>query len=1209
MRRVPSRRHPSPAPLAVTLAALISACSSASSTPGPDLSVCDAAGFQTLLNAVPPSGGGGPGTTSLKVHYHRDDGAYTGWVLHAWKAAVDPGWAVGYPVAGTDAFGVYYTPTLSAAGGDVGYIFHQGDTKDLPGDQNWTLGPGANEVWRLSGDPVTYTCNPQVPACVAPRDLNRVRVHYLRFDGAYDQWGLHLLPGGGADPAGLAGLTLGDWSNPVALSAMPAYAAAPDGSEVVFDLPVLNPKDGASRTRLEFVVHGLPSNPAGGVENKDGWSSNIVLSYSSIVPVNQLTEIWLVQENPTVFTGPPDLGVVSTTDARAHWLTKKLLKFPNVGRSGTFKLHYSGTGQILAKKGFKVIGADGALALDAFTAAVPGDVAARFKFVSGGVVLTVKDADEARLPTLHKAQLVVTQEDGAGNVLNASTAQVAGALDDLYAAGAAVPDLGATVVAGQTRFKLWAPTAQKVSVCLYDTGSGTASGLEAMTFDASTGVWSAVRPSDLSGKYYKYVSEVFVRGVGLVRNLVTDPYSLSLTTDSKRSYVADLAKAALLPAGWSTVPDPATAPAQIDMVVYELHVRDFSANDLTVPLANRGRYLAFTDTGSNGMTHLRSLAQAGVTDVHLLPVFDIASAKEDPAQRVDLDSPFPELCTRASGVAQSTCDANGGKTIREVLATYGAADERQQAVVNAMKELDGFNWGYDPYHFTAPEGSYASDAADGAKRVVEFRQMVLGLKQAGLRVGMDVVYNHTTGEGQAENSVLDRVVPGYYHRLDGAGAVTRSTCCSNTATEHMMMEKLMSDSAVTWATQYRIDSFRFDLMGHQPRAAMERLKARVNAAAGRTIHLIGEGWNFGEVQDGARFVQASQLSLGGSGIAAFSDRARDRIRGGSPFDSGADLIKNQGYVNGLVYDRNPSATAATMADLHSAADMVRVGLAGSVRDFSFTTYEDTVKTLLAMDYNGQPAGFASEPSEVVNYVENHDNQTLFDINAYKLPTSTSQDDRARVQLLAAALNALSQGVAYFHAGVETLRSKSMDRNSYNSGDWFNRLDWTFSDNYFGVGAPPIGDNQASYPQLKPLLAVSAIKPGAASIQQARDGFLDLLAIRKSSTLFRLRTAADVKVRLTFPNTGSSGEPTVVMGHLDGAGYAGAVFQEALYAVNVDKVAHTITLDAQKDRSWTLHPVQAAVGAADQRPRTQASYASVSGAFTVPPRTTVVWVVN
>jgi pullulanase len=771
---------------------------------------------------------------------------------------------------------------------------------------------------------------------------------------------------------------------------------------------------------------------------------------------------------------------------------------------------------------------------------------------------------------------VLVQEDAAGQVQNATTAQLAGALDDLYAAAAALPDLGATIAGGKTTFKVWAPTAQKVSVAIYDDGIGLTTALLPATNDAATGVWAVSSGADLSGKYYRFVVEVFVRGVGLVRQLVTDPYSVSLSADSKRSYIADLSSLSLKPEGWDGHSAPAKVAAQTDMVIYELHVRDFSANDFSVSAPNRGKYLAFTETGSNGMKHLKALADAGLTDVHLLPVFDIASVPESGCRSV---------------------------------ATGGAADgEAQQAAVTAVADIDCFNWGYDPFHYTAPEGSYASSAGDGARRVVELRAMVKALHEAGLRVGMDVVYNHTTAAGQDDKAVLDRIVPGYYQRLNAAGDVETSTCCSNTASENLMMGKLMIDSATTWAKQYRIDSFRFDLMAFHPRPLMEQLQAAVNAATGRSVQIVGEGWNFGEVQDGARFVQASQLSLNGSGIGTFSDRARDYVRGGSPFDGGDSLVRNQGFINGLFYDDNGSGAGKSKTDLMWAGDIIKVGLAGSIRSFPLHTNWDADLTLEQLDYNGQPAGYVVNPGEVVNYVENHDNQTLFDINAYKLPTSTSKEDRARVQILGAAINAFSQGVAYFHAGIDTLRSKSMDRDSYNSGDWFNRLDWAYGDNDFGVGAPVAGKNGDNWSIIKPLLANPAIKPTGTEIGWTRDAFRDLLKIRSSSTLFRLRSGDDVKARLSFHNTGSTQLPTVLAGHLDGDGYGGAKFKEVLYLINVDKVPQTLTVDAEKGKNYVLHPVHAAAGAADKR-AAMASYDAGSGAFTVPARTAVVFVVN
>lgn len=860
----------------------------------------------------------------------------------------------------------------------------------------------------------------------------------------------------------------------------------------------------------------------------------------------------------------------ATLDARAVWLDGRRLTWPGAN-AGAVKLYHSAKASIVAKPGAKVTGADGALALAPSATALP----ARFKYVASGPVLSLGAADLKRIKELHRGQLVLVQEAPDGTVRDATRIQAAGALDDLYATADNIADLGATPKQNRTTFRLWAPTARNAAVCTYDSGSGRATAVHEMAFDDRTGAWSKQLPRNLSGSYYKYAVDVAVNGMGLVRNFVTDPYSVSLTTDSKRSYVADLDAPNLKPKGWDATRAPSTVKAQTDMVIYELHVRDFSINDPSVPEPTRGKYTAFGETNSNGMRHLKGLAQAGLTDIHLLPVYDIGSVPEK-------DCAVPQPAGSPDG-------------------------ESQQALTRKTAHTDCFNWGYDPYHYSAPEGSYASDPSDGARRILEFRQMVMDLHKAGLRVGTDVVYNHTFIAGQEEKSVLDRVVPGYYHRLNALGGIERSTCCDNTATENRMMAKLMIDSAELWTRHYKIDSFRFDLMGHQPREAMERLQKRVDKAAGRHVQLIGEGWNFGEVANGARFVQASQLSLNGSGIGTFSDRARDAVRGGSAGDSGEAMIRRQGYINGLVYDPNARGGEHKTVDLLRAADMIRVGLAGSVRPFAFQTFDGERRTLEAIPYGDQPAGYASQPGEVVNYVENHDNQTLFDINVLKLPVATPANERARVQVLGMAINAFSQGVAYYHAGIDTLRSKSLDKNSFNAGDWFNRIDWSYQDNYFGTGLPQSDDNGKDWPLLKPYLAHSAaIKPAPSDIAFARDAFRDLLAIRASSTLFRMRSTEDIVQRLRFFNTGPQQEPTVLAAWIDGKGYPGANFAGLSYLVNVDKVAHTVTDEALRGKRLVLHPVHRAANAADKR-AAQARFDSANGSFTVPPRTAVVFV--
>jgi pullulanase len=553
--------------------------------------------------------------------------------------------------------------------------------------------------------------------------------------------------------------------------------------------------------------------------------------------------------------------------------------------------------------------------------------------------------------------------------------------------------------------------------------------------------------------------------------------------------------------------------------------------------------------------------------VHLLPVFDLATVPE-------------RGCTSPDVAA---------------LAGLPPDSDQQQAIVMREARTDCFNWGYDPLHFTAPEGSFATDADDPTVRILEFRRMVQALHAAGLRVGMDVVYNHTSASGQNERSVLDRIVPGYYQRYDASGKVATSTCCDNTATENRMMARLMIDSAVVWVRDHHIDSFRFDLMAHQPREAMERLQTAVNRAAGRHIHLIGEGWNFGEIADGARFVQASQLSLNGSGIASFSDRGRDAARGGGCCDNAEQTVQRKGWLSGNRDARN--------------ADLVRVGLAGTLRSYRMATHDGSTKTLAEIDYAGQPAGFASQPGEVVNYVENHDNQTLFDILTLKLPRDTPREDRARVQVLGLALTAFSQGVAYVHAGVELLRSKSGDRNSYDSGDWFNRLDFTLQDNFWGTGLPPKQDSGDFWPALQPLLADPLVKPQPEHIRFTRDAFVDLLKIRSSSRAFRLATATEVQRRLTLHNTGPQQIPTLMLGHLDARGLEGGGFSELLYAINADTTPAALPLPALQGRRFVLHPVHRAADAADPRPAREARWDAATGTLTVPPRTALVYVLE
>jgi pullulanase/glycogen debranching enzyme len=874
--------------------------------------------------------------------------------------------------------------------------------------------------------------------------------------------------------------------------------------------------------------------------------------------------------------------------ARAYWLDRRLIQWPGVAMDGRFRLYRSATAALIAEVGQPVRGADGVVELPAAKIEMTAALAERFRFIGGGPRFLLPE-DETVDGWL-RDQVLLVREDAQGRVLEATALQSAGALDDRYAEAEGVvlgaipqrevPDGGAL---DTTTYALWAPTAQRVHLCLYGKEQDRSTQVRSGRTFVPTGVWTSMTIGrNDHGREYAYLVDVYAPGVGIVRNRVTDPYAFALSTDSTRSVVLDPEAADTRPEGWDTTPRPPAIEHNVDLSVYELHVRDFSRDDATVRAPWRGKYLAFTEPDSAGMRHLRALRAAGMTDVHLLPVYDLSTVPE--------------------------------RGCVEPLIPNAAPDgTEQQAAAQAVAARDCFNWGYDPYHYGTPEGSYAVEP-DGAARVREFRAMVRALHASGLRVGMDVVYNHTFASGQDPKSVLDRIVPGYYHRLDANGRVERSTCCENTATEHRMMAKLMIDTAVHWVRHYRIDSFRFDLMGHQPRAAMERLQAAVDAAAGRRIALIGEGWNFGEIANGARFVQASQLSLQGSGIATFSDRARDALRGGGCCDGGEGLVANQGLLNGLqvapnAANRLPDGSARDRsAELLRAADLARIGLAGTLRDVELQGADGTTRPLSAFDYAGQPAGYAAQPGEVVNYVENHDNMTLFDLNALRLPRDTSRRDRARVQLLGIAFTALGQGVAYYHAGVEILRSKSLDKNSFDSGDAFNRLDWSYTDNGFGRGLPPEKDNGRDWPWMRPVLADAGIAPQPEDIRWMRDAALDLMRIRASSTLFRMRSADDVRRRLSFRNTGPGQNPQVIVVHLEGEGYPGAGFREVLYFINVSPQAQTLLLPEEADKPYVLHPVQRAEAAVDRVPQS-ARHAPRIGRFVIPPRTVVVYVIE
>ena len=946
--------------------------------------------------------------------------------------------------------------------------------------------------------------------------------------------------------------------------------------------------------------------------------------------------------------------VAGSEEQRAYWVTPTLLAWPlsllpmGMDRAGVvtdagdpvpgsglaLRLITAPDGGAAAVHG-RILGAEGMPAPTVTPLRVvgnlPGDVLAARPHLEGYIALSATDAtgapllDEDAVAAALTGQVAIAQYVGApdptevadvgGARLDAFTGvQTAILLDHLYAETATRAELGVTFRDGRPSFALWAPTAQAVTLLTWETGDPLGSvpevpGPPTRTAAVRTddGRWvvdnrpgqpddAGANESDLgrpgspitAGCQYLWEVRVYVPSTLRVEtNIVTDPYSTALTTDSTRSVAVDLAEARLAPEQWAQAPAP-TVRNDSARSIYELHLRDFSAADETVPPELRGTYRAFTVAGSAGVRHLTELAQAGMTTIHLLPTFDIATIPEH----------------------------RGSQRSPRIPSEAHPASADQQAAVEEVADDDAYNWGYDPLHWGAPEGSYATEGhQDGGARIIEFREMVGALHALGLQVVLDQVYNHTAACGQDPRSVLDRVVPGYYHRLDAVGRVTSSTCCANTATENALCERLMVDSVVRWARWYRVDGFRFDLMGHHPRAVMERVRAALDELTmaddgvdGRSIYLYGEGWNFGEVAGNALFVQATQGQLDGTGIGAFNDRLRDAVHGGGAFDPDHRVF--QGFGTGLL--TQPSGLDhrgwhEQSADLAHRTDLVRLGLAGNLKDYVMTISDGSVRRGIDLIHNGAPAAFASHPQENVNYVDAHDNETLYDLLAYKLPQGMPVAERVRMNTVCLATVTLAQSPSFWSAGTELLRSKSLDRDSYNSGDWFNAIDFTGQSNGFGRGLPPASRNEGSWAIQGPLLQDAWLRPSPEEIAAARSQALDLLRLRASTPLFSLGSTRLIQDKLTFPGAGFGAPAGVVVMLIDdtrGGQDVDPELDAVLVVINASGQTLTQPLPELTGRDFRLSPIQAE-GADEVVRRT--GFDRASGTISVPARTVAVLV--
>ncbi|MFC7531165.1 pullulanase-type alpha-1,6-glucosidase [Actinoplanes sp. GCM10030250] len=1089
------------------------------------------------------------------VHYQRPAGGYDDWGLYVW-GDVDPSmtttWPAGQPFAGEDSYGRFAYVKLKPGAKSVGFVVVNKDgVKDVDADRtiNVTDNP---EVWIKQGDATVHPTRQAATGEPDPaQDPNKAILHWRQADGNYDGWGLHVWEGA-ANPT--------DWASPLQPVRIDSYGAA-------FEVPLA-----PGATSLSYILHNG--------DTKD------LPTDQSLDFAKAGREVWLLSGQETrllpLVKIAAGVGEIDVAKSRAVWIDRgtvawktsigSTLEPVGAGTDGkVYDLVHSRNGGIGVADG-ELTGSYRSVRLDARRNGLTEAQREKFPHLWQYNAFRIPATD---IKEILRGQVVVTERDAAGKLLSATGVQLAGALDDVYASAA-----GATLGPDDASVSVWAPTAHQVELEVFDTAAGGTPAVKAMTRDDRTGVWSYRGLG--KGKFYKFrVTAWQPAAQKVVTASVTDPYSVALAADSTRSQAADLDDPSLAPAGWGSLRKPAaTTPGKIQ--ISELSVRDFSIADDTVPASARGTFSAFASPGTAGMKHLRELSGAGVTHLHLLPAFDFATI---PEKRADQQQP--------------PCD----------LASFPADSQEQQACIEKVAATDGYNWGYDPLHYTVPEGGYAVDPAN---RTREFRSMVTGVNQAGLRVVMDVVYNHTSAAGTDAKSVLDQIVPGYYQRLLEDGSIANSTCCSNTAPENTMMGKLVVDSIVTWAKAYKIDGFRFDLMGHHPKAnilavrkALDKLTLRKDGVDGKNIYVYGEGWNFGEVAGNARFVQASQTELAGTGIGTFNDRLRDAVRGGGPFDENPRI---QGFASGLAGAPNGDPVNGTEAEqkarLLHYQDLIKVGLTGNLADYTFTGSSGATVTGAGIDYNGSPAGYNAAPGEAITYVDAHDNEILYDSMAFKLPQATTAEQRSRAQSVALATTALGQGIGFVTTGSERLRSKSLDRNSFNSGDWFNEIVWDCAQgNGFGKGLPPKADNEPKYPYAKPLLADPALIPDCASINASDKRYQEFLRIRKSSPVFGLPTAAQVQQRLSFPLSGAGETAGVITMTLDGRGLD-PKWKSVTVVFNATPSTVTQKVPALAGKRVTLHPIQQS--SADPLTRT-ASFTPGSGTLTVPARTVSVFV--
>ncbi len=507
-------------------------------------------------------------------------------------------------------------------------------------------------------------------------------------------------------------------------------------------------------------------------------------------------------------------------------------------------------------------------------------------------------------------------------------------------------DLGLTYSKRKSQFKVWSPAATDVTLHIYDEGQlGNRLSSHKMKKEAD-GVWYSKLKGKKEGLYYTF--QVHLGDSLLVET--PDPYAIATGVSGQRAMIVDLKSTD--PEGWETDQRPPLNSLS-DIILYELHFRDISIHESS-GIKNKGKFIGLAETGtkspdglSTGIDHIKEL---GVTHVHLLPSYDFSSIDE------------------------------------------------------AALFLNDYNWGYDPQNYNVPDGSYSTDPFDGRVRIKEFKQLIKTLHENGIRVIMDVVYNHT---GKTEESVFNRLVPYYYYRWNGPYWSNASGCGNETASERPMMRKFMKESMKYWAEEYHIDGFRVDLMGIHDIETMNQVAKELHEIDS-TLFIYGEGWTAGDspLEESKRAVKVNVKQL--EGVAAFSDEFRDGVKG-HVFKQNA-----KGFIDGEI----------------RLKESVKFGIVGGVQHDQ-VEYEK-------VNYSNAP--WANQPTQCINYVSCHDNHTLWD----RLKLSCKgfpEKDLLHINKLAQTIVFTSQGIPFLLAGEEFVRTKFGVENSFESPDRINQIDW------------------------------------------------------------------------------------------------------------------------------------------------------------------------